>query len=34
LPSVNGQLIGAQAHALADSDVIELAGLKMKFSLA
>jgi pSer/pThr/pTyr-binding forkhead associated (FHA) protein len=34
MPSVNGQMIGVQAHALADNDVIELAGLKMKFSVA
>ncbi len=34
LPAVNGQMIGVQAHVLADNDVIELAGLKMKFSIA
>ena len=30
-PSVNGQEIDAQAHALQDHDVIELAGIKMEF---
>ncbi len=34
LPEVNGQMIGVQAHELNDQDVIELAGLKMQFSLA
>jgi pSer/pThr/pTyr-binding forkhead associated (FHA) protein len=34
LPSVNGQQIGPQAHALNDHDVLELAGLKMEFYLA
>ncbi len=34
LPLVNGQKIGLQAHALNDQDEIEMAGLKMKFSLA
>jgi hypothetical protein len=31
-PLVNGQAIGSQAHALAENDVIELAGIKMEFS--
>lgn len=31
LPLVNSQKIGLQAHALNDQDVIEMAGLKMKF---
>lgn len=30
-PSVNGLSVGAQAHALQDHDVIELAGIKMEF---
>ena len=30
-PVVNGESIGAQAHALKDHDVIELAGVKMEF---
>lgn len=30
-PSVNGNSVGAQAHALNDHDVIELAGVKMEF---
>jgi predicted component of type VI protein secretion system len=30
-PSVNGISVGAQAHALQDHDVIELAGIKMEF---
>lgn len=34
LPLVNGQKIGLQAHALSDLDEIEMAGLKMQFSLA
>lgn len=34
LPLINGQKIGLQAHALNDQDEIEMAGLKMKFSLA
>lgn len=34
LPIINGQKIGLQAHALNDHDEIEMAGLKMKFSLA
>jgi pSer/pThr/pTyr-binding forkhead associated (FHA) protein len=34
VPSVNGQMIGVQAYALNDQDVIELSGLKMQFSLA
>ena len=32
-PVVNGKSIGAQAHQLADHDVIELAGIKMEFFL-
>ena len=32
-PIVNGQPIGAGAHALKDHDVIELAGVKMEFFL-
>ncbi len=34
LPTVNGQIIGLQAHALNDHDVIELAGTKMEFHFA
>ena len=30
-PMVNGDTIGAQAHALKDHDVVELAGVKMEF---
>ncbi len=30
-PLVNGDAIGAQAHALRDHDVVELAGVKMEF---
>lgn len=30
-PAVNGVSVGAQAHALQDHDVIELAGIKMEF---
>jgi pSer/pThr/pTyr-binding forkhead associated (FHA) protein len=30
-PLVNGDTIGAQAHALKDHDVVELAGVKMEF---
>ncbi len=30
-PMVNGDAIGAQAHALEDHDVVELAGVKMEF---
>lgn len=33
LPSVNGQTIGAQAHALNHRDIVELAGTKMEFFL-
>lgn len=33
-PSVNGESVGAQAHALKDHDVLELAGVKMEFYLA
>ena len=32
-PNVNGASIGAQAFALSDNDVIELAGVKMEFYL-
>lgn len=32
-PRVNGQAIDAQAHALADHDVVEIAGIKMEFFL-
>ena len=32
-PVVNGQAIEAQARALADHDVIEIAGIKMEFFL-
>jgi len=32
-PVVNGESIGAQAHPLKDNDVLELAGVKMEFSL-
>lgn len=32
-PVVNGQMIDAQARALADHDVIEIAGVKMEFFL-
>lgn len=32
-PLVNGLIIDAQAHALKDHDVIELAGIKMEFFL-
>jgi pSer/pThr/pTyr-binding forkhead associated (FHA) protein len=34
LPIVNGDSIGVQARALADHDVIELAGVKMEFYLS
>ena len=30
-PVVNGESIGAQAHALTDHDIVELAGVKMEF---
>jgi len=33
-PSVNGEPIGAKAYQLKDSDLIELAGIKMEFSSA
>ena len=33
-PTVNGKPIGFQAHALNDHYMIELAGVKMEFSLA
>jgi pSer/pThr/pTyr-binding forkhead associated (FHA) protein len=33
-PLVNGESVGAQAHALNDHDVIELAGVKMEFYLS
>ena len=32
-PAVNGKALDAQAHQLADHDVIELAGIKMEFFL-
>lgn len=32
-PKVNGELVGAKARKLADSDVIELVGIKMGFFL-
>ena len=32
-PSVNGNLLDAQAHPLNDHDIIELAGVKMEFFL-
>src|SRR5574343_271532 len=32
-PSVNGKCLDAQAHPLADHDVIEIAGVKMEFFL-
>ncbi len=32
-PIINGQAIDAQAHALSDHDVIEIAGIKMEFFL-
>jgi len=32
-PVVNGQALDAQAHALGDHDVIEIAGIKMEFFL-
>ncbi len=31
MPEINGTAIGANAHKLADSDVIEIAGVKMGF---
>jgi len=31
LPVLNGKALDAQAHALSDHDVIELAGVKMEF---
>lgn len=33
-PVVNGEAIGAKAYQLKDSDLIELAGIKMEFSTA
>ena len=33
MPLVNGHIIGAQAHALGDHDVIDLEGIKMEFHL-
>ena len=33
-PLVNGEPIGSKAYQLKDSDMIELAGIKMEFSLA
>ena len=32
-PSVNGKIIGVQAHPLNDHDIIDLAGIKMEFFL-
>jgi hypothetical protein len=32
-PVINGQIIGAQAHALGDQDIIEVSGIKVKFFL-
>ena len=32
-PVLNGQVVDAQAHQLADHDVIEIAGIKMEFFL-
>jgi pSer/pThr/pTyr-binding forkhead associated (FHA) protein len=32
-PVLNGQVVDAQAHKLADHDVIEIAGIKMEFFL-
>ena len=32
-PVINGQAIDAQAHQLADHDVVEIAGTKMEFFL-
>lgn len=32
-PVLNGQMLDAQAHPLADHDVIEIAGIKMEFFL-
>lgn len=32
-PEVNGQSIGAKAYTLTDGDIIELAGIKMEFTL-
>jgi predicted component of type VI protein secretion system len=32
-PAVNGKMLDAQAHALNDHDIIELAGVKMEFFL-
>ena len=32
-PEVNGESIGAKAHTLADGDIIELAAIKMEFTL-
>ncbi len=32
-PEVNGESIGAKAYTLADHDIIELAGIKMEFTL-
>ena len=34
MPLVNGHMIGAQAYALSDHDVIDLEGIKMEFHLA
>ncbi len=32
-PRVNGNMIGSQAHSLKDRDIIEIAGVRMAFSL-
>ena len=32
-PVINGQVVDAQAHQLADHDVVEIAGIKMEFFL-
>jgi pSer/pThr/pTyr-binding forkhead associated (FHA) protein len=33
-PTVNGEAIGPKAHHLKDNDMIELAGIKMEFSIS
>jgi len=33
-PVVNGEPIGPKAHLLKNNDLIELAGIKMEFTLA
>ncbi len=32
-PEINGESIGAKAYTLADGDILELAGIKMEFTL-